>query len=475
MGKRLLEFTPISAASTRSKLAFSKPIASVILLGRMFSHLYLRLKLKCTSLRILNPVKLLDAWRDFQEGRTRLILAFRHPYSDEPQIFFHAFNVILAREARLAGKALAKRPHARFIHGYEVALWGDAAIRWVMPRIGAVPIHHTKLDSGSLKTIRSILSDDELPLAIAPEGQVSYRSETVPRLEQGTLQMGFWCVQDLEKAGRSEKVVILPLSIHYEYDPRDSRKFIALLGELERRCGVDPAKAEGLNPRQRLVAIEDRVFELAENYYASSGYKPPEIADQGIPGNKRKNTELRREALMNAALEAAEKTLGFKVPSGALPVRDALIGRVYKIRAECWDRIYPEEKLAEASPLEAALANRRAGEAWYAMRHMEFVDIAFYLDSEYLDGTDGEPSFSRLAESAQNAADLMNRLAGGTIAHRSDSLRKKVTVICGTALDMSSRSGSYRENRKKAVESATADLKRSYENCIKEYLDGKRG
>ncbi len=475
MGNRPLDFNPITKARLRPMLIKSRPILCAIFFFRLLSGFYLRLTLHCTAIRISNPHKMLAAWRDFQEGRTRLILAFRHPYSAEPQILFHAFSKTLTCEARKAGKKLPRVPHARFVHGYEVALWGDAIIRWVLPRIGAVPVYHTKLDSKGLKAIRSIISEGLYPLAIAPEGQVSYRSETVPRLEQGTLQMGFWGVQDIENAGRTEKVIILPLSIHYKYDPRDHKKLLPLLGSLELRCGIDPVAARKLELRERLAAIENRAFELAEGHYAAAyAYKRPDFADQYA--DEKTITAFRRDSLLNAALEIAERALGF--PAGQSSAAEAhaprsdLISRVYKIRAECWDRIYPEKAQKGLSKLETALSDRRAGEAWYAMRHMEFADIAFYLDPEYLDGPDRTgPSLNRIAECANNLADLMNRLAGGTIADRRDSLRKIAIIVPGVPLDMSSRWGDYRENRKKAVLTATADLKTSFENCIKEYLD----
>src|SRR5208337_76290 len=100
--------------------------------------------------------------------------------------------------------------------------------------------------------------------------------------------------------------------------------------------------------------------------------------------------DARLEALMLEALKRGESAMGLKAQGD-------LIERVYRIRQEGWDRIYPEEDASGYPPLGRRLANRKAGEAWYAMRHMEFVDLCYYLDSGYIETADGSsPPFGRL-------------------------------------------------------------------------------
>src|SRR5208283_2294773 len=97
------------------------------------------------------------------------------------------------------------------------------------------------------------------------------------------------------------------------------------------------------------------------------------------------------------------------------PAVGDMISRVYSIRHEGWSRIFPESDPGSLPPLERELAHRRAGEAWYAMRHMELVDIGFYLDAAYLENSlsgGGSPSIGRLAETVLNLVDLASRLTG---------------------------------------------------------------
>jgi hypothetical protein len=148
------------------------------------------------------------------------------------------------------------------------------------------------------------------------------------------------------------------------------------------------------------------------------------------------------------------------------------VSRLYRIRQEGWDRIYPEGDLELMSPLERTLADRRAGEAWYAMRHMETVDLACYLDSGYIEALPGKdgPSFDRLVECAYSLADLSSRLVGGDISDRPELLRTRAVVIAAEPIDVGARLPDYRRDRKAAVEAVTAEIAKAYWGCIQEYL-----
>ena len=468
---------PVVAARKRRRLAKSRILAPLLWAGRLIIPVYLRWALKFTSIDIRHADAILSALQAFQRGRIRLIIAFRHPYGDESQLLFHVFNNLLPRLARLSGNPLPDLPRPRFIHGYEVALWGDALIRFLLPRVGAVPIYHVKFDPASLRNIRSILLDGLQPLALAPEGQVSYRSETLPRLEQGSVRMGFWCARDLEKAGRQEKVLILPLSIHYQYDPRDQQKLLRLLARLEAACGLQASprgsKESPAGLPERITALDLKVLDLTEAYYGRTcgsslnpAFKePPEI--ETVAGSEAGLRQRRWDAVMSAALESAERTLGLAVLETAA---DDRIRRVYRIRQECWDRIYPEQSAENQGSLATALADRRAGEAWFAMRHMEFVDLMHYLDTAYAAGRPGiGPTYDRTVETVCNLADLVSRLMGGNISDRPNIIRKKAVILPGRLLDLSERLESYHQDSKKAAQEATAELGNHFTDCIKEY------
>ena len=472
MRSKRLPYTPIIKARYCRPLKASNISPLVLRMLRFISPFYLRFGLNFSSIELVDAERqtvnsLVSLWRDFQDGKTRLILAFRHPYGDEPQVFSYLFDVLLKNRARRDGVALRGHPHARFIHGYEVALWGGPLIRWLLPRIGAVPVYHVKADSAGIKAIRGIIRDGPHPIALAPEGQVSYRSETVPRLEAGCAQMGFWCAEELEKDGRDERVCILPLSMHHEFDPRDEKKVEKMVRALEAVCAASspdgqvlPAAALHEQPaaplHDRLEVLDLQMLAMAEDFYERTYGKRAKV-----DGHDAQSRDARWEALRHIALAEGERALGLTPHAAADEIQ-----RVYRLRQECWDRIYSLDPARKISALERAYADRRAGEAWFAMRHMEFVDIAYYLDSDYLAGTAGDPpSFNRIAETALNLTDLVNRFAGGNISNRSAVLRKRAVVIAGKPIEIRERMSAYRGNRKQAVDAVTADMKQIFLDC----------
>jgi hypothetical protein len=417
---------------------------------RAIGPIYFKVLLGFDSLEIVHPERLVRAYGDFLDLKSRLIVAFRHPYGDEAQLMAYVMGRQLSREAAKLGVRFPKKPHAHFVHGYEVPLWAGAFERWILPRVGAVPVYHVKFDTASVKRIRLLMKDGEFPLALAPEGQVSYTSEGLPRIEQGTIRIGLWCAEDLAKENRKESVVVLPVSIHHRWPESAAKKLDRLIGLTERECGV--CARAGAGRLERLSAIADRVLALMENRYARfHGLQPPSGS-----GSRAE----RLAAVIEAALRTAEHCIGIK-PDG-----DA-IRRVYKIRQTCWDRVFRADiqDFNALSPLERRLADRTANEAWLASRHMELVDIAYYLDFDRL--KDGDPLELQI-ETAQNYYDLVSRLSGGNISDRIHIPGKQAVVVIGEPIAVGNGSSGRHMDSKSLVDSLTEELKCKYLDCIEE-------
>jgi len=397
------------------------------------------------------------AYGDFQDGKSRLLIAFRHAYGDEPQVIAQTLLRTLPQAARRLGRPLAEPTHAHFIHGYEVPRWGGPVIRWLLPRVGSVPIHHSKLDSPSLKRIRNLITDGAYPLALAPEGQTSYTSAGVPRLEPGTAHLGLWALADLKARGRTEGVTVLPLSLHYTYGPAAAGRLVNLLARLEAHCGL--AVAGERSAGERLGAVARGLLETAEAYYdrehrsqyrASTGVAAAWPAPAG-------SLNARWGRVLEAALRTGEESLGINADQDT-------IHRVYHIRQTAWDRIFPEH--APATPLRAALDDRSAGEAWYAMRHMELADLGFYLD---FDGIWAEDTLSVHIERALNLWDLASRLRGGTFADRPNIADRAATVVAGEPVDLGKIAAGFEQDRRGAADAIMRALNARYLNCIQVY------
>ena len=443
---------PCSVARPRKTLAEAKPSRLVLGLLRVLGGAYAHLGCKFEGVEFRGLERLVEAYRSFFAGESRLIIAFRHAYGDEPQLLAWALGLRLPKAARAIGLGLEKRPHALFVHGYEVPLWSGALVRFILPRMGALPVNHVRLDQVGLKRIRAAISGAAFPLALAPEGQVSYRSRSVPRMEEGAARLAFWCAEELAAAGRSERVLVLPLSISYRYDERDRGRLEGLVARLEADCGLEPAAA-ALPPR--LDAIFLRLLATAEVHYARvHGYHPPSDA---------LDTHARLDALFEKALSVAESSLGLK-PEGDR------ISRVYRIRSAGWALIFPmgEGAGGKESPLERSLADRGAGEAWYLMRHMELVDLGHYIESHPL--AEAVP-FDLLVERAYDLADLASRLVGGNFSHRPNRIRKRAYIYASSPIDLSSRLSEYRKDRRGVTSAATEEIRRAYNISIEEYTN----
>lgn len=427
----------------------------VLACARLAAWPYLRLGLGFQRVAVTHADRLVGAFAEALAGRRRVVLAFRHPYGDEPQLLSWLFASGIRREARRLGVRLAQRPHAVFVHGYEVPRWGGAVVRWILPRVGAMPVHHSKLDSAGMARIRSAIEDGAYPVALSPEGQVSYTSDGVPRLEPGVVRLGLQAADRLVGSGRPEHVHILPISVHYHYGPGARSGLLRLIDRLERFIGVAAAPEHRSGASGAIAARLGRALELivasAEREY-------------GLPRVPEDATAARVEAIVEAALGAGERVLGMAGGSGDP------FARLYRIRQIGWDRVYlpPDEDPRAMSPLGRAIADRRAGEAWYGMRHMELADFALYLRS--VPPADGAP-LRALVEYAQNLWDFANRLAGGTISGRVEVRPKRAVIITGQPLDLSDRLAAFRADRKQATVDALAELERSYQQCIKENID----
>ena len=451
---------PIAVARSTQVLAEPQVRPGIVAFFRLVSPLYFHVLLGFRSVAVKHAERLVDAYRDFFDGKTRLLIAFRHPYGDEAQLLGYVIGKLVDKEAKRMGLKLARRPHAHFVHGYEVPLWAGAFERWLLPRVGAVPVYHTKFDAKSVEQIRSLMKDGDYPLALAPEGQVSYSSEALPRLESGAARICAWCAEDLEREGRPEKVFVLPISMHQRWDASSARQLDELIGRIERECGI--ASPEAASRHERLLAAADRILAMAERHYTR-------FYGAALPKGGNQTRAERLDDLRKAALSVAERA--FHITPDGDEIR-----RVYKIRQTGWDRIFRGDlgnkgDLAALPNLERSLADRVAGEAWYASRHMELVDLAYYLDFERLKKND---PLELYIETAQNYYDLISRLEGGNISNRINIKGKRATVIVGEPIPATDRLSTFGPNRKASIGSLNDDLKNAYARCIEEIREDRK-
>ena len=402
--------------------------------------------------------RLVEAYRQHQEGAARLIVAFRHPGVEDGTVVFRLMCGIAGREARRRGVRLRRAPRGYFLFGRDVPEWAGHFLTWMLPLLGAIPVFPGRFEAKSIATLRRYTTDMPHPIALAPEGQVTYHNERVAALEPGTAQLAFWCLEDLKSQSRSENVVILPVCTSYHYDPRQEKGLLRLLGDTERAVGLlpleaSPAGAEAGRHRlyERILRLQHRLVEVAEDFYRDfyAAPLPRRTGEEGLAA-----LQERMRAVCEAALGVAEHFFHVR-PKGDF------VQRVFAVRQAGLRCMFREdvEDLRALPPVARALADRVAVEAWMANRHVELVDLLEYLRADYLRP---ESSFDRFMESGTNLWDLANRLRGGNISGRRNPFPRTARIVVNAPLCVNDRWTQYKANRRQAVASLTAEILASF-------------
>jgi len=425
-----------------------------VFIARYLSRIYLRAFFGPAKIVYQGDIILLGAFARALKGESRCIVAFRHPNGADPQLLAWSFFYRLKGLAAKYKTRFHIKPHAVFIYGYEVIRWGGALARVFLPNIGAMPIHHSKLDTKGMDRIYKAITDGPYPVALAPEGQVSYTTDSVPRLEDGVIRIGFQAAQRIAKkneaapAGRAAPAVeILPVSFHFRYSSRGRKAMEKLLAKTEKVCGISHNGTGKNSVFERIGACRNYILEINEKRYSiKNGTELP--------------FEERLDAVVNAALETAERMLG-------LESEGDYFTRLYRVRHICWDRIYLPgiPSLKHITPLERSVKDISAGEAWHIARHQELADFGWYFRRPL---PDEETAFHNLIEYVQNLWDFANRTMGGAFSGRVNIFPRKVIIRAGNVINLSERLARYREDRKAASAECVSDLEKAYLECVEE-------
>jgi hypothetical protein len=435
-----------------------------------------------TEIQAENVELLVDMYRQFQEGKIRFLMAFRHPNVDDPLCMTHLLWRIVPQVAREQGISLRHPIHAHFIYDRGIPLWAGSRIGWLYSRLGCTPIHRGKADWTGLRSARDLFANAQLPMAAAPEGAVNGHNEIVSSLEPGIAQLGFWCVEDLLKAGRSEQVLIVPVGIQYRYVEPPWKSIEKLLSELEAASGL-PVEEDSSEPEsssqhlnlntdhslyRRLYRLSDRLLSLMEEFYTRFYHQtlptvehstPPQQQESATSGNK--VLAARLQALLNVALQVAEEYFDLR-PKGSL------IDRCRRLEQAGWNYIYREDlkNIKALSPLERGLADRIAEEANLRMWHMRLVETFVAVTGQYVFE---KQTVERFAETTLLLWDMMTRIKGNSPFKRPQLGEQQVQMTIGQPLSVSERYPVYQSGRhaaRQAVADLTKDLQHAMEGLI---------
>ena len=428
----------------------------MIFLVKLLARLYLFLFLGVARIVLKGEKYLFEAFERALSGKSRCIIAFRHPNGGEPQLLTWFFLFKLRRLALKAGVRFARWPHAVFVYGYEVVRWGGWVARFIMPNMGAMPIHHAKMDSKGMARIFAAIANGPYPVALAPEGQVSYTVDAVPRLEPGVIRIGFQAAKQIAAKGLDCPLEILPISVHFRFGSWGNFTIELLLKKIEKLCGLSGKGRKKMFFIERVKQCRDHILEVIEKRYQ-------------IKSETSASFEERLERVINIALETSERMLGEKGEGD-------FFARMYRVRQICWDRIFLPgiDNLEGMSGVERCSVDLKAGEAWYIARHMELVDFCWYyrvpLPAE-------ETVIHKKVEYVQNLWDFASRSMGGAFRNRVNILPRKVIIHSAPVINLTERLPAYNKDRKTELASAMSDLEKAFLDCIAEangIADGRK-
>ncbi|MUG96135.1 1-acyl-sn-glycerol-3-phosphate acyltransferase [Scytonema sp. UIC 10036] len=419
----------------------------------------------------VNVEVLAKLYQQFQAGKIRFLIAFRHPEVDDPLCMFHLVSKAVPEIARKKGISLQSPIHSHFIYERGMTLWAGNWLGWLFSGLGGLPIHRGKrLDRIGMKTARDLFANGKIPIAVAPEGGTNGHSEIVSPLEPGVAHMGFWCVEDLLKANRTEEVFIVPVYNQYSYINPSWKKLDWLLGKLEADCGLPVQQMSQATLVDREKFFYERLFHLGEHillqmekFYDRFNHQSTTQAAPSDPSVSRNQILANRlQKVLDRSLKAAEQFFG-------LDSEGNIIDRCRRLEAASWDDIYRKDlpDLQTLSPLERGLADWIAEEASLRVLHMRLAESFVAVTGSYILE---KPSFERFAETSLILFDLIARIKGEKSPARPRLGWRKSRITVGEPISVTERWSKYQQSRqaaRQAVIDLTQDLQMALEKMIK--------
>ena len=441
----------------------------VLAANRMVLPLWMRYKLHITNVQTDNLEQLVRLYRQFQDGQVRLLFTFRHPTTDDPFAMAYLLWCLVPKAASRAGIKLKKPVHSHFIYDRGISLWAGTFVNWLFPRLGGTPILRGKADRQGLKSARDLLVNSVFPLSVAPEGGTNDHNERMNALEPGAAQLGFWCAEDIHKAGRTEETLIVPIGIQYSYVEAPWEKLEILMGDIEQSCGftqqsypaglIDDPRADALYGR--LLGLGEHLLNLMEGFYKRfyQGLCPAAatLPKDGLERNEQVTARL--QIYLEAALKVAEERLGVKSQGNCMD-------RCRRLEQAGWDRIFRED-VAQLSPIERGMADWMAEDASLALWHMRLAERLTVITGNYIIQI---PSADRVAEMLIILWRITAWLEGKKQGQTPNLGAKRLRLTVGEPLSVTQRWSHYQENRRSArgaVQQLTEDLQTAMAQMIR--------
>lgn len=399
-------------------------------LVRLIGGAYIRGALGLEQVTLQRQEVLLEAVAGTQSRGDRVLLVFRHCGDADPQGLWYALNRLAKGRFRVL-----------FLASAEIALWGGPLAALALRASGALPLAHGIGSRPALDYLRRHFRQSPDPVALAPEGQITYELEGPILLDPGAANMALWAA-----AAATGDARMVPLGVRYRCPRETWVRWGRFLTTLETSIGLDVWKGEGgaVTARDRLNRVWDQLLTTGETYYRRNHRRE-------MPPLEGRGDRCRR--LFLTSLELAALVRG--IPLGPDP-RAVL----FQLRSSAMDLVFPRPR--NRSRLGRYLEARGASEGWWINRHQDLADLLQALNPDEFPAV---PTLDRAVEAALNLADFAGRLAGGHVDHRPRYFRRVLEITVGDPWTVAKPDG--RSHRAQAAE-VTEKIRHAFENLARE-------
>ncbi|WP_392532890.1 lysophospholipid acyltransferase family protein [Nostoc sp. C117] len=414
-----------------------------------------------------NVEVLAELYQQFQAGKTRFLLAFRHPEVEDPMCMLYLLSRIVPKVARQENIELQYPTHSYFLYDRGMTVWAGDWLGWLFSRVGGVPVHRGKrLDRQAIQTARELFANGKFPIAVAPEGGTNGHSGIVSPLEPGVSQLGFWCAEDLQKANRSETVVIVPIAIQYRYVDPPWLKLDELLTKLEADSGL-PVMENPQGEReeiyyQRIYRLGEYLITEMEEFYRRFYHQDiPKTISTDESSSPNEVLINRLHCLLDKSLQVAEQYFGVQAQGN-------FIDRCRRLEEAGWNYIYREDlpNISALPRFKRGLADWIAQEADLRMRHMRIVESFVAVTANYIQE---KPTAERFAETTLLIFDMLSRIKDTTLPGRPRLGLRQAQITIGEPISVTERWKNSQGDRHASRQSAsnlTKDLQIALEKMI---------
>jgi hypothetical protein len=285
---------------------------------------------------------------------------------------------------------------------------------------------------------RKLLAEMDRQVVIFPEGLVYEHNDKLLEFQSGVIQIGFWALEDVVKAGKEPALPVVPVAIRYRCKV-DPQPYIERgLGALETELKL--AREPKAGAVERLVRIGGVVLEAIER---AEGVKP--AAEEDLNG--------RITAVRRSILERVAEAVGAEIPENQAP-GEQLHHLTNELRA--WVGVLPDEHTEYEERLHRQRAEVAAPLFSELMRLHNFVAIC----GEYLAV---EPTAERLLE-------VLGRLQKEVLGKVRHAAPLRAIVQVAPPIHLEEHLEAYREDKREVVAQITDAL----EETVREMLRGSR-